>query len=65
MADDQDDDDLRESFRLIRENSRSWNPYWAWRDKPVMERDAAHEVLTTLGLEPVDLRSRPEGQAAP
>src|SRR3712207_4539704 len=65
MDDDQDGEDLRESFRVIQENSRPWSGYWAWRDKPVMEREAAHEVLTTLGLEPLNLRSRPEGQEPP
>lgn len=47
-----------ESVRLIKANSRPWNGYWAWKDKPVGERGAAEEVLAAAGENVVDLRSR-------
>ena len=59
------DEEWEESIRLIKANSRPWNGYWTWADKPVGERGAAEDVLAAVGLNVVDLRSRPEGQDPP
>ncbi|MGO4512678.1 hypothetical protein AB4Z51_37385 [Bradyrhizobium sp. 2TAF36] len=52
--DDDDDDDLG---RLILANTRKWNSFWYWRDKPVGERGIAREVLEAAKAEVTDLRS--------
>jgi hypothetical protein len=49
-----DDDDLG---RSILANTREWNSFWFWRDKPVGERGVAREVLEAAKVEVTDLRS--------
>lgn len=60
MTDQSEDDELSVFLRLIEVHSRPWNGYWAWRDKPVGEREAAEDVLSAAGLNLSCLRSRPE-----
>lgn len=43
-----DDHDLIE---LIRQNVRSFQGYWAWKDKPVAESSSARDVLGAMGLD--------------
>ena len=54
MDDDDNDYDLG---ALILANTREWNGFWFWRDKPVGERGAAREVLEAAKVEVTDLRS--------
>ena len=42
MDDDDNDCDLG---ALILANTREWNSFWFWRDKPIGERGVAREVL--------------------
>jgi hypothetical protein len=42
---------------VIRENVRAVQTYWYWKDKPVGERGAAHDVLTEAGMTVKGLRS--------
>jgi len=49
-----DDDDLG---RSILANTREWNSFWFWRDKPVGETGVAREVLEAAKVEVTDLRS--------
>jgi hypothetical protein len=56
MTDDDDDDDA-DLKGLILANTREWNGFWFWRDKPVGERGAAREVLEAAKVEVTDLRS--------
>src|SRR6478609_5633006 len=48
-----------EFIELIKANYRSSNGYWAWRDKPIAERGAAHEILQEAGFDVANLVSRP------
>jgi hypothetical protein len=54
MDDDDNDYDLG---ALILANTREWNSFWFWRDKPVGERGVAREVLEAAKVEVTDLRS--------
>ncbi len=67
MSSDEDspDNDDYDLARLIEENSRPWQGYWYWRDKPVAERDAAYTVLSEAGFDISDLRSRTDGEDPP
>src|SRR4051812_13709495 len=62
---DDDADDMRSFRALIEANVRGWNSYWAWRDKPIGERGAAHEILEGAGVHVVGLVSRQPGQDPP
>jgi hypothetical protein len=44
--------------RLILDNTRPWNGFWAWRDKPVGERGAAQKILQAAGFNIERLVSR-------
>jgi hypothetical protein len=44
--------------RLVLANTREWNSFWFWRDKPVGERGIARDILEGAGLEVDDLKSR-------
>jgi hypothetical protein len=49
-----DDDNFK---RLILANTREWNGFWFWRDKPVGEHGAARAILEEAGIRVDDLRS--------
>jgi len=54
------DDDNRkpgELARIIQANSRPWNGFWYWRDKPVGEHGAAINILEAAGLDVRGLKS--------
>jgi hypothetical protein len=51
---DDDDDDLG---RSIFANTREWNSFWFWRDKPVGERGAARDILEAAKVLVTDLKS--------
>jgi hypothetical protein len=51
--------------RLILDNSREWNGFWFWRDKPVGERGAARNILEAAGVLVTDLVSLEPGQDPP
>jgi hypothetical protein len=53
MNDDEDGD----FGRSILANSREWNSFWYWRDKPVGERGIARDILEAADIEVTDLRS--------
>jgi len=55
MSDDDDNDDDLE--RLILANTREWNGFWFWRDKPIGERGVAREILEAAKVEVTDLKS--------
>jgi hypothetical protein len=50
---------------IIQANTRPWNSYWYWRDKPTGERGAARDILTQAGIVFEDLKSLPEGMDPP
>jgi len=52
-----DDDDYNDLGRLILANTREWNSFWFWRDKPVGERGVVREVLESAKVEVTHLRS--------
>jgi hypothetical protein len=58
-------EDHRELLKRFDENSRPWQTYWFWRDKPLAEREAAAAVLTGAGLHIEALRSREIGDDPP
>jgi hypothetical protein len=58
-------DEERTLEEAIEANTRPWNGYWSWKDKPVGEHGAAREILTGAGIAFQDLVSRPEGQDPP
>jgi hypothetical protein len=62
-----DDDNEKEATLagVIEANARPWNGYWAWKDKPVGEHGAAHEILTGAGIPFEGLVSRDQGQDPP
>jgi len=62
MTEDDDDDDLG---RSILANTREWNSFWFWRDKPVGERGAVYEILEAAKVRVTDLRSLDEDQQPP
>jgi hypothetical protein len=49
------DDDFE---RLVLANTREWNGFWFWRDKPVGERGVARNILEAAKVQVNDLRSR-------
>ena len=55
MSDDDDNDDDLE--RLILANTREWNVFWFWRDKPIGERGVAREIIEAAKVEVTDLKS--------
>ena len=55
--DDNDNDNDYDLGALILANTREWNSFWFWRDKPVGERGVAREVLEAASVEVTDLRS--------
>jgi hypothetical protein len=52
-----DDDDNSDLGSLILANTREWNSFWFWRDKPVGERGAALEILGAAKVQVADLKS--------
>jgi hypothetical protein len=53
------DDDDQDWASVVRANTRPWQSFWYWRDKPIGEIGAARLVLTASGLKVgEDLRSR-------
>jgi hypothetical protein len=62
---DEDADDPTSLAEAIQANARSWNSYWSWKDKPVGERGAAHNILNAAGIHAEELVSRDEGQDPP
>ena len=54
-----DDENLTdEDFKqLVLANTREWNSFWSWRDKPVGERGIARDVLEAAGIQVDGLRS--------
>jgi hypothetical protein len=61
-----DSDDQEPTLaQTIEANVRNWNSYWAWKDKPVGERGAAQEILSSAGFEFANLISRPAGLDPP
>lgn len=57
-----DDDNFKQ---LVLANTREWNGFWYWRDKPVGERGAAREILEKAGVQVDGLRSLDRGQDPP
>jgi hypothetical protein len=55
-------DDLN---RLILVNTRPWNKFWSWHDRPVGEHGAAQEVIKAAGFKVQRLVSRERGQDPP
>ena len=53
-----DDDNQPETRALIEANTRPWNSFWYWRDKPVGERGVAAEILRHAGIKVAGLVSR-------
>src|SRR5258708_27607195 len=51
-------DECDDTERLIAANTRPWNSFWAWRDKPIAEQGAAREIMITAGLKVENLVSR-------
>jgi hypothetical protein len=49
-----DDDDFK---RLVLANTREWNGFWFWRDKPVGEHGVARNILEEAGVQVEALRS--------
>jgi hypothetical protein len=49
-----DDDDFKQ---LVLANTREWNSFWFWRDKPVGESGAAVAILEAAKVRVTDLRS--------
>jgi hypothetical protein len=43
-----DDDNFKQ---LVLANTREWNGFWFWRDKPVGERGAARNILEKAGVQ--------------
>lgn len=56
------EDDLS---KLIETNTRPWNSFWSWRDKPIGEHGAASEILQRAGVNIVGLTSRPQNEDPP
>jgi len=56
---------LESMLRIWEQNTRPWQGYWAWQDKPVGERNAVREAFAGIGLEPIGLRSLPAGEDPP
>jgi hypothetical protein len=52
-----DHDDEHDLGRSILANTREWNSFWFWRDKPVGERGAARDILEAAKVQVTDLRS--------
>jgi hypothetical protein len=50
---------------VITANSRGWNSFWAWRDKPMGELEASRDILRAAGMTVVDLQSREAEQDPP
>jgi hypothetical protein len=57
-----DDDDFKQ---LVLANTREWNGFWFWRDKPVGEHGAARNILEEAGVQIDGLRSLDPGQDPP
>jgi hypothetical protein len=51
------DDDDGDLGRSILANTREWNSFWYWRDKPVGERGITRDILEAAKIEVTDLRS--------
>ena len=51
--------------QLVLENTREWNGFWFWRDKPVGERGAARNILEAAGVEVDGIKSLDLGQDPP
>jgi hypothetical protein len=49
-----DDDNFKQ---LVLANTREWNGFWFWCDKPVGERGAARDILEAAKVQVTDLRS--------
>jgi hypothetical protein len=49
-----DDEDFK---RLVLANTREWNGFWFWRDKPVGESAIARDILEEAGVQVDGLRS--------
>ena len=62
---DGEDMSLENILRLMEENGRPWLGYWAWKDKPIGERNAVREAFAGIGLEPTGLQSLGDGQDPP
>jgi hypothetical protein len=62
---DEENDECCSLGEVIEANTRPWNGYWSWRDKPIAERGAAQEILAAVGITFDGLVSRPEGQDPP
>jgi hypothetical protein len=66
MTQDNDEHgDHRELLKRFDENSRPWQTYWFWRDRPLAEREAAATVLTGAGFQVEPVRSREVGDDPP
>lgn len=55
---EEDDLDHGSLWEIIRANSRPWNSFWSWKDKPIGELDTAREVLEGAGIDLDNLASR-------
>jgi hypothetical protein len=50
---------------VVRANTREANAFWFWRDRPIMERRAALDILQVGGVKVADLISRKTGEDPP
>jgi hypothetical protein len=49
-----DDDDFKQ---LVLANTREWNGFWFWRDKPIAESGIARDILEGAGVQVDGLKS--------
>jgi hypothetical protein len=56
------EDDL---LKLIEANTRPWNSFWSWRDKPIGEHGAASEILQRAGVDVLGPTSRSQKENPP
>jgi len=57
MEVDDDEDDFQQLVAAIHRNSRGYQDYWAWKDKPVAERSAVKEAFLAAGYAVDDVYS--------
>jgi hypothetical protein len=57
-----DDDNFKQ---LVLANTREWNGFWFWRDKPVGEHGVARNILEEAGVQVDGLRSLDPEQDPP
>jgi len=57
-----DDDNFKQ---LVLANTREWNGFWFWRDKPVAEHMQALNILEAAGVQVDRLRSLDQKQQPP